>query len=242
MSSRSRSAPARTRVGKVTIFLHHGAYWVYYRQAGNPVRRKVAPTRAAAEQVAAQVNAQLATGATSMLSFTPISLPDLRQQYLAHHENVLRSSVATIRRYRAATQHLHEYVRLQPRPPRAHEIRPDGFAAYLRAVEIAPNAHANSPRRQLRDKGVQFILETCRAMYAYAARRRYLPPYAGNPFAELPLDRLKIEDVKPIFVFDADTELAFLHMADAWEFAIHFTLAKTGLRVGELDAPTDRGR
>ena len=63
---------------------------------------------------------------------------------------------------------------------------------------------------------------------------RHLPPYAGNPFAELPLDRMKVEDAKPIFVFDAATELAFLRAADDWAFPIHFTLAKTGLRLGEL--------
>lgn len=36
------------------------------------------------------------------------------------------------------------------------------------------------------------------------------------------------------FVFDAATELAFFQAASAWAFPIHFTLAKTGLRVGEL--------
>ena len=45
---------------------------------------------------------------------------------------------------------------------------------------------------------------------------------------------MKLEDTKPIFVFDADTELAFLQAADDWAFAVHFTLAKTGMRPGEL--------
>ena len=83
-------------------------------------------------------------------------------------------------------------------------------------------------------KGVQFIFETCRSLYAYALKRRHLPPYAGNPFSELPLERLKIEDAKAIFVFTADTELAFLRRCSEWAFPVHFTLAKTGLRVGEL--------
>jgi integrase len=56
----------------------------------------------------------------------------------------------------------------------------------------------------------------------------------SNPFSELPLDRFKIEDSKPIFVFNEATELAFLKAACDWSFPIHFTLAKTGLRVGEL--------
>ena len=71
-------------------------------------------------------------------------------------------------------------------------------------------------------------------MYSFAGKRRFLPPYAANPFAELPLDKLKIQDAKPIFVFDADTEMAFFQAASVWAFPLHFVLAKTGLRVGEL--------
>jgi integrase len=52
--------------------------------------------------------------------------------------------------------------------------------------------------------------------------------YVGNPFLALPLDRLQIEDTKPIFVFDAATELAFLQAAPARAFPVPFTLAKTG--------------
>ncbi len=37
-----------------------------------------------------------------------------------------------------------------------------------------------------------------------------------------------------MFVFDDANELAFLSAADAWSFPIHFTLAKTGIRPGEL--------
>jgi integrase len=122
----------------------------------------------------------------------------------------------------------------QADPPQAHGVRPAAFTAYLRQVEVAPNGHANSQKRKLRGKGIRFILETCRSLYTFACKRRHLPPYAGNPFSELPLDRMKVEDAKPIFVFDAATELAFLRAASGWAFPIHFTLAKTGLRVGEL--------
>ena len=147
---------------------------------------------------------------------------------------VLKSSVASICRYQTATKHLESYVLQQPRPPQAHEIRADAFVAHLRSVDVAPNGHPNTKRGRLRDKGIRFILETCRAMYTFASKRRHLPPYTGNPFAELPLERLKIEDAKPIFTFDADTELAFFKAAAPWDFVIHFVFAKTGLRVGEL--------
>jgi integrase len=234
MPSRQRGAPARLRVGKVSVYRHHGAWWLYYREHGRQVRRKLGQDRSEAEQVAAQVNAQLAQGAPTLVAFTPVAVPELRLRFLDYHEEVLRSSLGTVRRYRAATRHLEDFVAGQPCPPQAHEVRPDAFAAYLRRIEVAPNGHQNTARRRLRDKGVRFILETCRAMYTYALKRRHLPPYAGNPFSELPLDRLKVEDAKPIFVFTADAELAFFQAAPDWAFPVHFTLAKTGLRVGEL--------
>jgi integrase len=174
------------------------------------------------------------SGAPSLLAFTPISVPELRTQFLDFHESVLESSVGTVRRYRAATRHLEDYVLLQSRPPLTHELKPAAFAAYLRQVEVTPNGHPNTERRRLRDKGVRFILETCRSMYNFGMKRRHLPPYSENPFSELPLDRLKIEDAKPIFVFSEKTELSFLRASGRWSFPIQFTLAKTGLRIGEL--------
>jgi integrase len=223
----------RLRVGKVTVYEHHGAWWVYYRDGGKTVRKKVAATRPDAEAVAARVNAQLAAEPT-LLTFTPVAVADLRRQFLDYHEHVLHSSIGTVRRYRAATQHLEDFAAIQSKPVHAQEVKPEAFAAYLRAVEVAPNGHKNTAKRKLRMKGVQFILETCRSLYAYALKRRHLPPYVGNPFSELPLDRLKVEDAKPVFVFDAATELAFLRRCSGWAFPVHFTLAKTGLRVGEL--------
>lgn len=234
MRSRQRAASTRFRVGRVSIYFHHGGWWLYYRDGGKQIRRQIAKTLAEAEQVAAQVNAHLTAGAPTLLAFTAISVLELRQKFLEYHEHVLNSSVATVRRYRAATQHLENFALGELRTPQLHEIKADRFASYLRSVQIAPNGHAHTTKRRLRHKGVQFILETCRAMYAFAGKQRHLPPYVGNPFAELPLDKLKIEDVKPIFVFDAAVELAFFQAACVWAFPIHFTLAKTGLRVGEL--------
>ncbi len=234
MPSRKRAPGARFRVGRVSVYPHQGAWWVYYRDGGKPVRRKVADNKADAEQVAARVNAQLSEGAPTLLAFSPIGVSELRRQFLDSHDHVLNSTVSTVSRYRAATQHLEDFVRTLPKPPQAHEVRPEAFAAYLRSVEVTPNGHPNARWGRLRDKGVQFVLETVRAMYTFAGRRRHLPPYAGNPSADLPIDKLKVEDAKPIFVFTADTEAKLLAAADDWALPIHFTLAKTGLRVGEL--------
>jgi integrase len=68
MGSRKRASSARLRVGRVSLYFHHGAWWLYHRDQGRQVRRKIAATRQEAEQIAAQVNAQLASGAPTLLA------------------------------------------------------------------------------------------------------------------------------------------------------------------------------
>ena len=231
---RCRRPPARGRVGRVSYYLHHGGWWLYYRESGQVVRRRVAETRADAERIAAQVNGQLACDLPTPYSFEPVTVPELRSRFLAFHENVLRSSVATITRYEAATQHLVDFVAAHAPDLPAHQLQVDQFAAFLRNREVSPNGRKNTPRRRLLDSGVWFILEVCRSLYGYAQRMRHLPPYGANPFTSLRLDRMQISDAKAVFVFTAETELQFLQAADTWAFPIHATLAKTGMRPGEL--------
>lgn len=230
----TRSRCTRFRVGRVSVYLHHGGWWIYYRQHDRPVRRRIGNERTAAERIAAELNAQLTASVPTMFDFRPIGVTELRTEFLSFHENLQRSSLATIGRYRAATEHLVNYVACLAKPVLAHEISATEFALHLRSLKVSPNGHCHAAKRPLRDKGVQFIMETCRAMFAFAQRQRHLPPYASNPFAELRLDRMKVEDAKPIFVFDSESERKFLSAARDWEFPIHFTLAKTGMRPGEL--------
>ena len=233
MRRRKKSAQ-RKRVGRVSYYLHHGAWYLYYRDGDRPVRLRVADTEGEAEQIAAQVNAQLASSSPTLFSFTSVSFSELRQAFLNHHENVAPSSPATIRRYRSATQHLENYFNECRPSDLAHAIRADHFVAWLRKQKVSPNGHPNTAKRVLRDKGLRFVLEVCRSVYIYAAQQRFLPPYFENPFSKLNLERMRIEDAKPIFVFDAEDELRFFQKADDWTFPIHFILAKTGLRSGEL--------
>ena len=233
MRRRKKSAQ-RKRVGRVSYYLHHGAWYLYYRDGDRPVRLRVADTEDEAEQIAAQVNAQLASSSPTLFSFTSVSFSELRQAFLNHHETVVQSSPATIRRYRSATQHLENYFNECRPSDLAHAIRTDHFVAWLRKQKVSPNGHPNTAKRVLRDKGLRFVLEVCRSVYIYAAQQRFLPPYFENPFSKLNLERMRIEDAKPIFVFDAEDELRFFQKADDWTFPIHFILAKTGLRSGEL--------
>jgi integrase len=234
MAIRRKRRPTRVRVGRVSYYQHHGSWHVYYREGSRQIRRWAGDDEQAAAQTAAQINAQLAVAAPTLFSFTPLSIAELRRRWLDYHEDVLRSSLATISRYRAATQHLENFSIEQIGPAKpAHQLDGEQFVRYLRNLRVPPNGHPHTARRPLRDKGIRFVLETCRAMYGFAAKKRHLPPYGENPFAGLGGKKFRVEDAKPVFVFDAESELAFLKAADAWSFPIHFTLAKTGLRPGE---------
>ncbi len=127
-----------------------------------------------AEQLAAQTNAQLAIAAPTPLSFEPLGIAQLRERWLHYHEHVRRSSVATVQRYRTASAHLIDFVRKQPRLRLAshfNAVQAEAFAAYLRQLRVAPNGHAHTAKRPLRAKSVKFILEVCRSLFSYAARR-----------------------------------------------------------------------
>ena len=225
------------RIGRVKAYLRGSIWYLCYHQAGVRRRPKVGPDARQARQLAAQTNAQLESGARTVMSFEPISVGDLRRRWLEHHEHVLRSAVATVNRYRAATDHLLNFLR-DERPVRLASLFGDrdaeGFVRHLRAVEVASNGRPRAPKRRLMDKGVRYILETCRALFNYAAKRRHLSPYAGNPFAAIQVDRVPVEDAKPIVLFTAEQERQFLEGCDDWQFPVFLSLLLTGLRPGEL--------
>jgi hypothetical protein len=119
---------------------------------GRRRRPRVGTDRDEAKLLAAEVNAQLEAGAPSGLSFERVTMPELRRRWLDHHENVRRSSVHTIRRYRAATDHLLRFVD-KVRPARDASAfgasHAEEFVAYLRSVKVAPNGHPKSKKRKL---------------------------------------------------------------------------------------------
>jgi len=71
MARRKRAPADRFRVVKVTVYWHHGTWWLYYSEGGERIRRKVSASRLDAEQVAAQVNGQLAQGAPTLRNRRP---------------------------------------------------------------------------------------------------------------------------------------------------------------------------
>jgi integrase len=224
------------RLGKVRGYLRNRVWYLCYHDQGKRHRPRVGPSREAARQLAAQINAQLEVGAPAALSFEPVSIRELRRRWLEHHEQVLRSSVQTIHRYRTATDHLLRF--LEQRPVRHashfHTSTAEEFVCYLRTVEVSPNGHPKTAKRRLMDKGLCFVLESCRALFNYAARRRHLSPYAENPFSVLEIERIPVQEVRPVILLSAEQEQAFLQACDDWQLPLFLTLILTGLRPGEL--------
>lgn len=225
------------RVGRVKVYLRGRVWYLCYFENGKRRRPRVGPDRQAAKQLAAQVNAQIEVGAPAATSFEQVSIVELRQRWLEHHEQVRRSSLNTIRRYRAATAHLIRFVEHEKPVKHAGQFtatHAEAFVRYMRQTQVAPNGHAHAAKRSLRGKGLKFVLESCRAMFNFAARRRHLPPYADNPFTVIEVDRIPVEDAKPIELLGAEQERQLLEACDDWQLPIFLTLMLTGMRPGEL--------
>ena len=76
MSIRVRDSGRRFRFGRVSDYLHHGAWWVYYRESGKAVRKKAAPGCGDAERVTAQINGHLIDIAPTLLEATGTKYPE----------------------------------------------------------------------------------------------------------------------------------------------------------------------
>jgi integrase len=231
------ATPKPFRVGRVTVYPRGNAWYLRYHEHGRRRQVRGGTDKDATRQLAAQVNAQLEACVPAATSFEPLDIPELRRRWLDHHEHVLRSSVATVDRYRAASDHLLKFVRdAQPLKHAAHFrcTHAEAFVRHLRQLQVSPNGHARTAKRRLRDKGVKYILEVCRTLFGFALKRRHLPPYADNPFTAIQIDRIPIEDAKPITLLTAEQERRFLEACDDWQFPVFATLLLTGLRPGEL--------
>lgn len=236
-NSGQKKKQASFRIGRVRGDLRGKVWYLTYFEGGQRQRPRVGSDIQAARTLAAQINGQLASGVPAALSFDAISIVELRDRWLEHHEHVLRSSVQTIARYRTATEHLLRFLTdVQPVRSAAEfkVVQAEAFVRYLRSIEVAPNGHANSHKRRLLDSGIKYVLETCRALFNYAGKRRHLPPYTENPFAILEVERIPVEDAKPIELFTPQQEQRFFEACDDWQFPLFLTLALTGLRPGEL--------
>ncbi len=93
-SKTTRRAHTRSfRVGRVGAYRCGRIWYLCYREHGRGRQPRVGPDQTQARQTASEINAQLEFGVPSALGFEPISIADLQQRWLDHHEHVRRSSV-----------------------------------------------------------------------------------------------------------------------------------------------------
>jgi integrase len=236
-NSRRNKKSTSFRIGRVRAYLRGRVWYLCYYEDRRRHQPRVGPDLDVVRQMAAEINAQLEVGAPSALWFQPVSVVELRQRWLDYHEHVRRSSVATVRRYRQATEHLLNFVQ-EVRPlRRVSDFRPahaEEFVRYLRTIRVPLQGPADRHRRPLRDTGVKYILETCSILFNYAQKNRHLSPYAENPFQTIEIGRIPVEDARPIIVFTPEQEAEFFNACDNWQFPLFLTLLMTGLRSAEL--------
>ena len=80
--SQPRRSTCRKRVGRVSYYLHHGSWHIYYLEGPRQIRRRAGDDEQAAAQLAAHINAQLAVAAPTLLSFAPLPVAELRRRWL----------------------------------------------------------------------------------------------------------------------------------------------------------------
>src|SRR4051812_1787959 len=64
---RPHRSNSRRRIGRVTVYYHHGCWWLYYQESdGKKVRRRVGESGALAECQASYLNAKLVATANDL--------------------------------------------------------------------------------------------------------------------------------------------------------------------------------
>ena len=225
------------KIGRVTIYKRGRAYYVYYREGGKSVRRKVDGNLVAARAAASRINATLEEGTPSPFGFTPITIEALVQEYLGYCEEIQGLALRTLDRYRAALEHFVRFSCIQAKAARADRVTDatvQDFVRWLRQQPRARNGAKKGKQDRYTPSGVRFVLGACRTAFNWAGKRRYLPPYAENPFTVLPIDRMFKSERTQVRLLTPEEERKFFDSCDEWQTPIFFVLATYGLRVGEL--------
>ena len=225
------------RIGRVTVYKRGTSYYLYYREGKKSVRRKVDGNLATARAAAAKVSASLEEGSPSPFGFARRSVDEVIVGFLEYCEEVQGLALRTVERYRAALEHLRRFARMELGGAGAEQVTEacvEDFVKWLRRQSRSRNGAKSGAQDRYTDSGIRFILCACRTAFNWASRRKYLPPYAENPFSSFPIDRTFTRKEEPERIFTVEEQRAFFHSCDEWQRTIFLTLAAYGLRVGEL--------
>jgi integrase len=226
------------RIGKVTIYKRGEVYYLYYRQGGLSQRRRIDGNLAAARATAHKVVTALNEGQPSPIAYRRTSPEQMVHGFLDAIAHVQKLALRTQDRYRAALERFLDFCKAAHLGTidGLHEVTVEDFVRWLRGQKRTRNGASTGKREVYQVGGIRFILSTCRTAFNWAARHRMLPPFAENPFTLFRVDKLTDDSEKSekARIFTPEQERAFFSACNDWQWAIFATLARYGLRLGEL--------
>jgi len=226
------------RMGRVTIYKRGRTYYLYYRDRGRTVRRRVDGNLAVARLTASKVTGALEEGRESPLGFERIAPERFVAEFQEYGESVAGLAFRTVDRYKAALRLFQSFAQEHrvSSLDQFTETDVEDFVKWLRRKQRTRNGAAVGKSSPYTLAGIRFILSTCRTAMNWARRHRYLPPYVENPFSRFPMARLRDPAAGSVSetLLSPDQAEAFLRACDAWQRPVFLVLATYGLRVGEL--------
>jgi len=238
---RKRTDPSRyikvSRLGKVSIYRRGSSYWIYFRDDGKTVRKKIDGDLATAKATASQVNVYLEQNRPSQFNYQTKSVATVVDDFLDHCKLARGLRVRTVRRYRAALDHFVDFIKSRPNLYNIDQVKEstvDEFVRYMHDKKRVRSGEKKGPRGNYTATGIAFILSTCRTLFNYAHKRRLLSPYTDNPFADFPIDKLRSREPSSVKMLPTEQLADFFSTCDEWQFPVFFILSLYGLRIGEL--------
>ncbi len=225
------------RIGAVTVYKRGRRYYLYYRERGRSVRRKVEGNIVTARTLAAKISAGIGEGAPSPFAFTRIDVCDLIDAFVEYCLEVRGLRPRTVERYTAALSHFKAFSEESQAFATADGVTAaavDDFVKWMRRRRRTRNGAPRGKEASYTDSGICFILSTLRTVFNWAAKRRYLPPYSENPFSSLPMERRRRIEEHRQEILTPDQQARFFEACDDWQRPIFLFLALYGLRAGEL--------
>jgi len=225
------------RIGRVTVYKRGKAYYLYYRDRGRSVRRRVDGNIATARVMASKVAAAVEEGSPSPFGFTRVAVDELLNGFIEYCESVRGLALRTVDRYRATLGLFRRFAAERLSSSAADEVTQavvEDFVKWLRRQRRTRNGAETGKQGPYSTSSIRFALSTCRTAFNWAKKRRYLPPYAENPFSAFGVDKIREREQPEVQVLTPSQQVAFFDACDSWQRPIFLMLAAYGLRVGEL--------
>lgn len=225
------------RVGKVSVYRRGSSYWIYFRDSGKSIRKKIDGNLATAKATASQINVHLEQKQPSPFNLQTKPVAKVVQDFLEHCKLARGLRIRSLKRYRAALDHFLDFISSKPHLCNIDQVKEttvDEFVRYLHDKKRVRSGEKTGPKEKYTPSGIAFILSTCRTLFNYARKRRLLSPYEDNPFSTFPIDKLRNREPSSIKLLASEQLSDFFSACDDWQFSVFFILSLYGLRAGEL--------